>query len=256
MAREEPRRCGKCGYKWWAVKAKKPPKLRWYDDGGLPFSPHQAIARNVRLGHRHSEQLREWERYALCTRCGSQAIETVKTKGFVPTALTQAPAAYGGPPPAAPPPVAPAPAPDPAPPPSPAPTAAPTGVGPGVQPGERVIVDQLGMRGKRGRVEAVRLDGTFDVRLDESKVVVKRIPAKHLTRERDKSRVATSPEEPAPSPATGFQPGDRVTVHLLVARGKSGTVERVRADGSCDVRLDDPPILTKRIPATKLRPAS
>jgi hypothetical protein len=59
---------------------------------------------------------------------------------------------------------------------------------PDIQPGDGVTVDQLGLRGKRGRVEDVRLDGTeqirsdgsHDVRLDDSPMVLKRIPATKL----------------------------------------------------------------------------
>jgi hypothetical protein len=100
----------------------------------------------------------------------------------------------------------------------------------------------------------VRLDGSFDVRLDGSNTLVKRIPAKNLTRYEP-----THPgeEEPGhPTAAAGFQAGDPVTVHMLGFRGKTGVVERVRPDGSCDVRLNDPSILVRRIPATKLTAAS
>jgi hypothetical protein len=200
-------------------------------------------ARNVRLGHRKSEQIREWERYGLCARCGSQSIATVKAKGFVPTALAQATPPSNGPAPvgqssAAPPPGQPA----------------PDASGSGLQPGARVTVDQLGMRGKHGRVEAVRLDGTLDVRLDGSNLLVKRIPARNLTRYHPTHRVGE--EQNPPPPAAGFRPGDRVTVQVLGFRGKTGLVELVRSDGSYDVRLDDPSILVKRVPAAKLTPAA
>src|SRR4051794_22795348 len=55
--KEEPRRCNKCGYQWWAVKAVKPPKLRWSDDTFTLLG--SASARNVRLSHRKAEQMRE-----------------------------------------------------------------------------------------------------------------------------------------------------------------------------------------------------
>jgi hypothetical protein len=122
-----------------------------------------------------------------------------------------------------------------------------------MQPGEWVTVDQFGARGKRGRIEAVRLDGTFDVRLDEGGFVVKRIAAKNLTRSQPGQPQS---EHSGPSAAAGgFGPGARVTVHMLGFRGKTGVVENVRADGACDVRLDDPRMLIKRIPAGKLSAA-
>jgi hypothetical protein len=242
VSREEPRRCKKCGYQWWAVKAGKPAKLRWSDDGGFPFLPGQATARSVRLGHRKSEQIREWERYGLCARCGSQSIATVRSKGFVPTALAEARAPGDGPAPAPAPAAAPGPA---APPPAPGHSSGADQAG--MRPGDWVTVDQFGFRGKHGRIEAVRLDGTFDVRLAEGGLVLKRVAAKNLTRRQPGT------EDSSPSAAAGgFRLGDRVTVHVLGFRGKTGTVETIRPDGSCDVRLDSPRTLVKRIPASKL----
>lgn len=162
MSREEPRRCSKCGYQWWAVKVSKPPKLRWFEDSGSLFQPGQAAARNVRLGHRKSEQIREWERYGLCARCGSHSVATVRSKGFLPTALAEA-RAVGHPPSSAPSP------------PSPPPAAG------GFLPGDRVTLHMLGFRGKTGIVENVRPDGSCDVRLDDRRTLVKRIPAGKLT---------------------------------------------------------------------------
>ena len=45
-------------------------------------------------------------------------------------------------------------------------------------------------------------------------------------------------------------------LQALGFRGKTGTVERIRPDGSHDVRPDDPSMVVKRIPATKLSAAS
>jgi hypothetical protein len=122
-----------------------------------------------------------------------------------------------------------------------------------MSPGDRVTVDQFGMRGQHGRVEVVRLDGTFDVRLDGSGLVVKRIPAKNLTRFHPGRPGADHPG--TSTAAGGFGPGDRVTVQVIGFRGKTGAVEQVRPDGSCDVRLDERGTLVKRIPAAKLTEA-
>jgi hypothetical protein len=122
-----------------------------------------------------------------------------------------------------------------------------------MQPGDWVTVDQFGLRGQHGRVVAVRLDGTTDIRLDGSSLVVKRIPAKNVA--------LYQPAQPAgehsdpEAPGGGFQPGERVVVHVLGFRGKTGTVEHVRPDGSYDVRLDDPRSLVTRVPAAKLTAA-
>lgn len=123
-----------------------------------------------------------------------------------------------------------------------------------MQPGDRVTVDQFGMRGKHGRIEAVRLDGTFDVRLDDPPMVAKRLAPGSLLRYQPPP---PGSEEPAPSApdVAGFQPGDRVISRMLGSRGKTGTVESVRPDGSLDVRLDDLGVLLKRMPASKMEAA-
>ena len=117
--------------------------------------------------------------------------------------------------------------------------------GAGVQLGDRVTINQFGLRGKIFRVEAARLDGTFDVRPEDGGLLIKRIQAGNLTPYR--------PADPWPATAsTGVAAGQRVTLHVLGFRGKAGTVTRVRPDGTFDVRVDGSPIPVTRVPAAKL----
>jgi hypothetical protein len=145
--KEEARRCKKCGNQWWARRVAKQAPPRWFDDGAS-FTGN-STARTVRLAHRKSEAIRQWERYGLCTRCGSQDIKTVSDRGFVPTGLAENSIQ---------PQVA-----------SPAPQAAPRVKGFG--PGDRVVINQLGYRGQTGIVEGRGLTG-YKVRLDRNNRLV------------------------------------------------------------------------------------
>jgi hypothetical protein len=156
-AKEEARRCQKCGNQWWAVRVAKQPTPRWFDDGAS-FTGNSA-ARNVRLAHRKSEQIRESERYGLCTRCGSQDIKTVRDRGFIPTGLAEsAPQVQGAPP---------------------VPPAATTPLA--FQPGEKVTLHVLGFRGLTGVVEGLGLTG-YKVRLDRDNQLVRSVPPHKMAR--------------------------------------------------------------------------
>jgi hypothetical protein len=88
-----------------------------------------------------------WERWAICRRCGSQKIQSVNPKGFVPTGLAevdQVSAASGG---------------------SSAAGGHPAGGVVDFQPGDRVVLRQFGYRGLEGEVVKRGLTG-FIVKLD------------------------------------------------------------------------------------------
>ena len=86
--KEQPRRCVKCGFGWWAVEAKKPKGVKsvW----GPMAAGLDAAALVGRKAANQAIELRDWERWGVCSRCGSQDIRTVKEKGFVPTGLAEA----------------------------------------------------------------------------------------------------------------------------------------------------------------------
>jgi hypothetical protein len=154
-AKEEARRCQKCGNQWWAQRVVKQPKPRWFDDAAS-FTGN-STARTVRLAHRKSEQIREWERYGLCNRCGSRDIKSVRDKGFVPTGMAE-----NGPRLEVP---------------SVAPQAAPGVVG--FRPGDRVVINQLGYRGLTGTIEGKGITG-YRVRLHRDNRVVRGLPEHKL----------------------------------------------------------------------------
>jgi hypothetical protein len=156
-AKEEARRCQKCGNQWWAQRVKKQATLRWYDDGAS-FTG-SSTARSVRLAHRKTEQIREWERYGLCSRCGSRDVKSVSDRGFVPTGLAENSSQLHVP--------------------SVDPQPAPRVPGFGFQPGDRVVLKQLGYRGLTGTVEGKGVTG-YKVRLDRDNRLVRSLPENKL----------------------------------------------------------------------------
>lgn len=152
--KERARRCAKCGYGWWAVEVKKPKGMGFIASSGAPGFDSAAIA-NAKAFNR-AEASKAWERWALCRRCGSQDINTVGERGFVPTGLADAQAAA----------VAPA-APSP-----PSGMQAPAAAVPGRNPdgtwerGSAVVVRALGYRGLRGTVERRGPMGNYTIALD------------------------------------------------------------------------------------------
>lgn len=155
MARvkEKPRRCAKCGCSWWAVEAKKPKRLGYIAAaGGLGFD---AASLTTMKAANRAEAVREWERWAICRRCGSQDIKSVKESGFTPTDMLAAQAPVGYPAtPATPMP----------------PTAQPAQ--PGRNPdgtwqiGARVTLRQFGYRGLQGTVLRRGPMGNYTIALD------------------------------------------------------------------------------------------
>lgn len=148
---EEARRCDKCGFQWWAVKAAKPGKIRMRDERARYGDRAAGVAG---AAFEKTVQLSDWERYAVCARCGSQTVISVKDKGFIPTALAEAASAQG--------------------------TTAATLLGE-FQPGDKVVLRVLGFRGKTGVIEKRGLLG-WNVRLDHDGSVVKGIDGKKLDR--------------------------------------------------------------------------
>lgn len=146
---EEARRCDKCGFQWWAVRADKPGKIRMRDERG--FGDRAASVQ--RASFDKTVQLSEWERYALCSRCGSRSVSTVKDKGFVPTGLQDAASAQ---------------------------SVSPASIKGELQPGDRVVLRVLGFRGKTGVIEKRGVLG-WNVRLDDGPVV-KGVDAKKIDR--------------------------------------------------------------------------
>jgi len=144
------------------VKAQKPRKMRWYED--INSLNYTGAARNVRLSHNLSAEERAWERYALCSRCGSQRIKTMPAKGFVPTAATEAAASA---PPAA----------------AQEPPAPPGDPNRPFSPGDRVSISALGYRGETGVVTgSPGVLGLVKVRRDKNgkEIKVAKQDVKHL----------------------------------------------------------------------------
>jgi hypothetical protein len=156
MAKEDPRRCKKCGYQWWAVKVEKPKGLKWHDDHHFTGV---AAARNVRKTGAISEQAKGWERYGICQRCGSQDIATPNQRGFVPTGLQEAVGA----------------------PPSPPSRAIAAALADSWSVGERVTIRAVGFRGKTGTISKKSALGGWNVDLDDGGVA-RAIDGKKLER--------------------------------------------------------------------------
>lgn len=96
--KEDARVCQRCGFKWFAVRATKAPKPRWFDEAGTPWG--SGTARVARLSNNYERSLADRDRWARCSNCGSIKVKTVSDRGFTPTAAE----------PIAPPPATPAPA--------------------------------------------------------------------------------------------------------------------------------------------------
>ncbi len=84
--KEEARRCNKCGYQWWSIKVEKPKTLNWRKEPTLHWN---VSAKRAAQASNRASQERTWERYALCSRCGSQQVSSANGRGFVPTALQE-----------------------------------------------------------------------------------------------------------------------------------------------------------------------
>jgi hypothetical protein len=144
--KEDARRCERCDYKWWAVRAPKPKKVKWNHTIGPDAFGFDPAAITARKAHQAAAAVAPWERWAICRRCGSQTIKTVAPRGFVPTGLaeaTQASAAEAGP----------------------SSTHGGSSVVDDFQPGARVVLRQLGYRGLEGEIVKRGLTG-FIVKLD------------------------------------------------------------------------------------------
>ena len=92
MARvkEDPRCCERCAYRWWAVRAPKPKKVKWNHSIGPEAFGFDPAAITARKAHQAAAAVGPWERWATCSRCGSQKVKTVAPRGFVPTGLAEA----------------------------------------------------------------------------------------------------------------------------------------------------------------------
>ncbi|HEV7826180.1 MAG TPA: hypothetical protein VGP02_14870 [Mycobacteriales bacterium] len=137
------------------MKVDKPSKLRWGSDAFDMTG--SAAARNVRLSHRKSEQIREWERYGLCSRCGSQDLRSVRDRGFVPTGLAEARRLSDDITPNA----------------NPLESVMPESRAerPEWNIGDRVVIRQLGFRGKTGAVLKRGILGGYSIKLDDGSIV-------------------------------------------------------------------------------------
>lgn len=143
--RDQPRQCRKCGYKWWAAKARPPKKLRghttetlWYTASFGLGTTFNSAGKQIKRSHNANVAASGWEHYSRCRRCGASSIATPSRSGFTPTAVEEAP----GP--------------------------SPASVRPGrvsFTAGDRVVVQQLGYRGKHGLVAGKGLAG-YKVRID------------------------------------------------------------------------------------------
>lgn len=143
---EDARCCERCNYKWWAVRAPKPKKVRWDHSIGPESFGFDPAAITARKAHQAAMAMGPWERWAICSRCGSQKVRSVSPRGFVPTGLEEANQAFA---------VA-----------SGSSTAEgdarPTGP---FQSGDRVVLRQLGYRGLKGEIVKQGVTG-FIVKLD------------------------------------------------------------------------------------------
>src|SRR4051794_25041825 len=90
LAQEDARCCERCDYRWWAVRAAKPKKVRWHDSIGPEVFGFDPSAITSRKAHQAAMSVGPWERWAICRRCGSQKVKTVNPRGFVPTGLAAA----------------------------------------------------------------------------------------------------------------------------------------------------------------------
>lgn len=82
--REDARRCDRCAYQWYAVRTALPQRPRWYDETGAFWT--DANARMKRLQGNYDRAKVQYDRWAICPRCGSVKVRTVKARGFLPTA--------------------------------------------------------------------------------------------------------------------------------------------------------------------------
>jgi len=88
---DKARECKKCGYKWWAAAAKKPAKISsWSTINDPTFN---AAARTTKAAHERSLKMPAWERYSICSRCGSSKIKQPSGFGFKTTVQEEARAA-------------------------------------------------------------------------------------------------------------------------------------------------------------------
>ena len=148
--KEDARRCERCDFRWWAVRAPKPKKVRWSHSIGPEAFGFDPAAITSRKAHEAAMAVGPWERWAICRRCGSQKVQSVNPRGFVPTGVAggdQAPVAWGG-------------------------SNTADGHAPGVgdwKPGDRVVLRQLGYRGLEGEVVKRGLTG-FVVKLDRGDI--------------------------------------------------------------------------------------
>jgi hypothetical protein len=134
------------------MEAKKPRRLGYVSAaGGLGFDA--AAITTMRAANR-AEAVREWERWAICKKCGSQDIRTVKAFGFTPTDMLADHAPVGSPELSA----ASYPAAS-----APLPGRNPDGTW---QVGARVVLRQLGYRGLQGVILRRGPMGNYTVSLD------------------------------------------------------------------------------------------
>lgn len=80
---EDARLCERCATKWFAVRAAKAPKPRWFDEAGTPWG--SGAARVTRLQGNYEQSLAGRDRWSRCPNCGSVKVKTVSPRNFVPT---------------------------------------------------------------------------------------------------------------------------------------------------------------------------
>ena len=81
--KEDARQCERCATKWFAVRAAKAPKPRWFDEAGTPWG--SGAARVTRLQGNYAQSQVSRDRWSRCPNCGSVKVKTVSPRNFVPT---------------------------------------------------------------------------------------------------------------------------------------------------------------------------
>lgn len=88
---EDPRRCVRCAYGWFAKRVQKPAKAYGAGAGwALLGSTGMAAGAGAKAGAHYATKLERHERWRQCPRCGSRKVRTEPRRGFVPTAAEEA----------------------------------------------------------------------------------------------------------------------------------------------------------------------
>jgi hypothetical protein len=81
---EDARRCERCQYQWYAARAKKTAKPRWFDETGANLWTNSQT-RMIRLQSNYDRAKTDYDRWTICANCGSSKVATVSHRNFNPT---------------------------------------------------------------------------------------------------------------------------------------------------------------------------